>query len=121
MVARPRRLSAALAFVAMASACLAVLGGHAHAFGEIDRVAHSLIEIDHPPAPAGAHHVERAVELRHPVCGDCLLVSLKVDGAFDAVTLRELDPSGRRTAAPDSSVPRRPVGRRAPARAPPLA
>jgi hypothetical protein len=118
MAARSRLASSLVAFAALAGTALDLLGAHAHAFGEVDRVVHSLVEVDHPPA-AGGGHLDRAVESTHPVCATCALAALPGDGAGGALPAVGLAPAaggeGRLAALP----PGRPTPRHGPARAPP--
>jgi hypothetical protein len=114
------RLGIALALLAaLGGGFVEQLGAHAHAFGEIDLVAHSLVAIDHAPAPHAATHFDRARELRHPVCLDCVLAALGGEPARQSQPALLPVPSTMGFVAADSGAPSARIARRAPARAPP--
>jgi hypothetical protein len=118
------RFRAWIAFAALAAflgGLAGQLGAHAHALGEVDLVAHSLIAIDHAPAPGGSAHFDRALELEHPVCQDCLLASLRTDIAVAPPAAPGLDASAPVAGVADAEAPRQRFARRTPARAPPTA
>ena len=121
MAPRARFGFALLLLTALVSGVVGQLGVHAHALGETDLVAHALIAIDHAPSPHAATHFDRARELEHPACQDCLLASLRADVTAEPPRSPGLDVASAAAVTAGVDAPRRLADGRAPARAPPSA